>query len=85
MEYCTVCGKEKVEEWTGCYIKETGKKRMRLICPDKPCEHTGHMNPNLITKSGIERYKNSLRWIYRMRSPDYECERCGGFSWLPDY
>jgi hypothetical protein len=40
--YCRYCGNQKVEEWTGEYDEDTGRKKMRLVCSVSPCAHYGH-------------------------------------------
>lgn len=69
MTYCTYCGTEEIDEWTGRYDKNTGAKVTRKVCPKEPClhgEHDGEIIP----------------WekpLFDLSPPSYRkrCRRCG--------
>lgn len=71
MSYCTKCGKEEIGEWTGRFDHKTGEKTMRQICPEAPCEHSGHE----------WRWRSISFWEALKCSKDMECERCGKRTW----
>jgi len=76
MKYCKKCGAEKVEEWTGRYDEDTGKKEVRLICSVSPCEHSGcnEVKPSPLSYEG-------MTWWQRLTDPRDRptdiCSRCG--------
>ena len=74
MSFCTKCGNEKVNEWTGEYSESDGTKVMREICPVSPCEHSGH----IIEEVGSVKPKDD--WKYGCKIV-LECKRCGVSSY----
>ena len=69
--FCGACGKEEVEEWTGRYCRVKGEKLMRDICPDKPCEHSGH----------LWEHRPMTFWQVLKNEKTLECSRCQARSW----
>jgi len=71
-KFCTICGKECVEEWTGRYDGETGEKLNRLVCPVDPCGHGDHI------PEWMEPGDDRLNWLLRWTKYPYglACRRC---------
>lgn len=67
MSFCTSCGKEKTKEWTGRFDSKSGEKEMREVCPDQPCDHSGH----LWQYKDVKRWTDYLPWV-----PVGRCSRC---------
>ncbi len=74
IEFCKHCGEKKTKEWTGKYNNTDGEKEYRLICPDKPCQHSDHILITIkkygIFRSGLDQCVR-CKETFRTSSPDW--------------
>lgn len=70
-KFCEECGWELREEKTGKFNPYTGQPETRMICPNSPCKHFGHV---WVPDGEEKRWRSffSGHWIWYRR-----CARCG--------
>lgn len=61
MKYCTYCGKEKEEQFSGYFDEDTGEKKMISVCVNLKCV------------SGCGRAGHDFRGFFFSN----KCRRCG--------
>jgi len=80
--YCTICGKELQKINTKYFNRQTGEKEFEMKCPDKPCEHTGHLYDDNYKKEQFKGFKSFLFKYGFIEVPDAKCTICGANGWF---